>query len=132
MDWYVGKVREPLLEGETITLAGQRFVVAPFNIRRMRQTARARELLRELSQRGPTADSDEAIAAITEIAAVALSANYPDMSAATLDQEELLRVADLSLVLDAARKVNGGGDGGAGEAPAPASGAANELGTGTV
>ena len=46
MNWYTGKVREPLLEGKAVTLAGQSFIVAPFNIRRMRQTAAARRRTR--------------------------------------------------------------------------------------
>src|SRR5581483_8258123 len=101
MGWYTGKIREPLIEGEPVTIAGQQFVIAPFNIRRMRMTAAARAILREAGASRRPADSSEAIAAITEIAAAALSANYPDVTAAMLDEHEALRPADLRAVLEA-------------------------------
>ncbi len=130
MGWYTGKIREPLIEGETVALAGQPFVVAPFNIRRMRMTAGARSILREVGASKRPADSNETIAAITEIAAVALSANYPDITAAMLDEHEALRPADLRAVLEALGKANGGGDEPPGEAKAPRSGASNAQPTG--
>jgi hypothetical protein len=71
-----------------------------------------------------------AIGAITEIAAVALSANYPDLNASLLEENENLRAADLSRVLEALRTANGGGDESVGEAKAPATGASNASATG--
>ncbi len=130
MGWYSGRVREPLLDGASVKLAGQEFVVAPFNIRRMRATAKAREVLRRVAQGAIDPDSGEAIAAITEIAAAALSANYPDISAAVLDDHEGLRPADLTAIIEAVRKVNGGEENGPGEASAPPRGAWNEPKTG--
>ena len=130
MDWYSGKVREPLLDGVQVTLAGQAFIVAPFNIRRMRMTASARAVLREIGESKRDADSDAAIGAITEIAAVALSANYPDVTAALLEENEALRAPDLGLVLEALRTANGSGGESAGEAGAPAPGASNASATG--
>ena len=129
MLWYSGKIREPLLDGVQVTVAGQILVVAPFNIRRMRMTAAARAVLREVGEDKRDADSDAAIAAVTEIAAVALSANYPDVTATLLEENEVLRATDLSIVLEALRKANGG-DKSAGEAGAPATGASNEPATG--
>jgi hypothetical protein len=130
MGWYSGKVREPLLDGVKVTLVGQAFIVAPFNIRRIRMTAAARAVLREVGEGKQDADSDLAIGAITEIAAVALSANYPDVTAAVLEENEALRATDLSLVLEALRTANGSGDQSAGEAGAPATGASNAWATG--
>jgi hypothetical protein len=130
MGWYTGRIREPLLDGVRITLAGQAFIVAPFNIRRMRMTAAARAVLREVGDSKREADSDAAIGAITEIAAVALSANYSEVTATMLEENEALRAADLSLVLDALRRANGSGDQSAGEAGAPAIGASNASATG--
>ena len=60
MDWYSGKIRAPLLDGVPVTLAGQVFVVAPFNIKRMRVTAAARSVLREVGDGTRDADSDGA------------------------------------------------------------------------
>ena len=131
MGWYSGKVREPVLEGVPVTLADQAFIVAPFNIKRMRMTAPARAVLREVGEGEREADSAEAIAAITEIAAVALSANYPDVTATLLEEHEALRAADLSIVLEALRKANGGDDA-AGEAGAPATGVSNAPATGVA
>jgi len=129
MGWYSGRVREPLLDGVQVTLAGQVLVVAPFNIRRMRMSAAPRAVLREVGEGKRDADSDSAIAAITEIAALALSANYPDVTAALLEENEILRAADLSLVLETLRKANGGDDS-VGEAGAPAPGASSGPATG--
>ncbi len=130
MNWYSGKVREPLLDGEAVILAGQAFVVAPFNIRRMRITSHARAVLRAVGESKLVADSDESIGAITEIAAVALSANYPNITPAVLDEQEELRPDDLSAVLEALRKANAGGDEDAGEARAPLNGASSVQTTG--
>jgi len=129
MDWYSGKIRAPLLDGVPVTLAGQVFVVAPFNIKRMRMTAAARSVLREVGDGTRDADSDGAIGAIAEIAAAALSANYPDVTATMLEENEALRAADLSMVLEALRKANGG-DEPAGEAGAPATGALSKPANG--
>src|SRR5205814_6806464 len=101
MEWYTGKVREPLLEGETAIVGGQAFIIAPLNIKRMRMTAAARATLREVSEAGIASDDARAIAAITQIAAAALSANYPDISEQSLDENEYLNTGDLGAVLEA-------------------------------
>ncbi len=94
MSWYSGKIREPLLDGEKITLKGQEFVVAAFNIARALEAAKARDA------RGDAApESEKGIIGLVAIAAVAMSANYPEMTTAMLFEE--LSVAELGEILRA-------------------------------
>ncbi len=131
-NWYQGRVRDPLISGETVTLAGQSFVVAPFNIRRTRETASARHVLRQMNAPGNAwegPDSEPAIRAMTQIAAVALLANYPEITADMI--EENLAFPELLAVLEALNKLNRGGEGNP-AAPEAAGAAMSETRTGTA
>lgn len=76
MDWYKGKTREPLIEGESITLVGQEFVIPRFRLWQHRDSSDARQVcIRE-----KWADSSIVWAAKLTIMAVAMKANYPEMT----------------------------------------------------
>jgi hypothetical protein len=94
MTWYTGKVREPLLPGEKVTLKGQEFTIPAFNIRRSREAAKARDAMGDAAP-----ESERGITGLVGIAAVAMSANYPEMTADLIEQE--LNVAELTEILKA-------------------------------
>ena len=96
--------RSPMIEGVTVTVKGVSLIVPPFNIRRSKQTGNDRAALRAAT----SFDSPEAIAAMVHIAGVALRANYPDLTDPEIEDE--LRIEDLSAILQALGKANGGDD----------------------
>lgn len=96
MDFYTGKTREPLLDGETITLAGQDFVIPRFRLWQHRDVSEARSLcIRE-----KWADSPTVWAAKMTIGYVALKANYPEMTEQLL--AEALDIDDFDVLFGAA------------------------------
>jgi len=97
--------KNPLIEGVEVTLSNRAtVVVAPFNIRRTRETGNDRVTLRQSAH----ADSAEAMAAMLHIAGTALRANYPHLTDAELDEE--CNPKDLSAILVALGKANAGDD----------------------
>ena len=118
---YEGKIREPLIEGEAIILRGQSFVIASFNIRAARDTAKARAVMRQVRDKVLADDSEEAIDAYTRVAAIALRANYPDVTDAWV--ADSLKMRELMIVINALTKANRDPEAGEAQAPAVTTGA---------
>jgi len=94
MTWYTGKIREPLLDGEKVTLKNQEFTIAAFNVRRAIEVAKARDAMGDAKP-----ESEAGITGLVAIAAVAMSANYPEVTPDLLFEE--LSVAELAEILRA-------------------------------
>jgi len=118
--------RNPLIEGVTVTINGQAYIVAPFNIKRSKDTGQDRAALRAAT----SLDSAEAIGAMVHIAGVALRANYPDLTDESLEEE--LKLDDLSTILRALGKANNGGEEESGEPAGTASAETLAPPTGTA
>lgn len=123
--WYTGAVTDPLVPGEPVTLKGQTFLIAPFNIARSRLAATALRITESES----SDLREKYLAGNLMIAGIALRANYPQLTDDMIAHS--LRVDDLVAILGALRKANGIDEG---ETAAPATattGAETPTPTGT-
>jgi hypothetical protein len=103
--FYQGKIKEPLLEGVEVVVAGQSFVVPPSNIKREKLMIPDRVVLEKNAVDTSAEQQIAASDALTHIALVALQPNYPELTADML--EEHLKTTDLLVILNGLRKANG-------------------------
>jgi hypothetical protein len=94
MSWYQGKVRDPLLPGEPVTLKGQEFTIARLNIKRSIEIAKVRD---ELDGVAPS--TEMGIGMLVRVAGIAIRANYPELDDNLLEEE--LGVNELAEILKA-------------------------------
>lgn len=96
--WYTGEMRPQLLDGEKVTVAGQEFTIPAFNVKQMRDSAKARGVMRAADN-----DTPEYIDAMTEVVAVALQRNCPGL---TFEQvQDNLDMTDLDNVFKALNRL---------------------------
>jgi len=99
MEFYSGRKREPLEDGETITIGNSQFVVAPCRVRQWKKLSNSRKALTEHEvMTEPWYD------AATSIVAVALQVNYPEMTGALVEDNML--PSQLVAALTAITRVN--------------------------
>lgn len=97
MDWYVGKKREPLIEGREVTLAGQVFTVPPLNFKALKRVYHRMGVLGR-------PDDQEFVEVLGLVLHASLARNYPDM---TLEMvEDAVDVRDFESVGEAIRAAN--------------------------
>ena len=120
MEWYRGKVLDPLVDGVTVQIKGQRFVIPEFQgLTYERAIPHFNELQKAVDVKGPDGiviqpgDQMVAMRARRMIATIILGINYPEITADQVGT--YCKLEDINAVIEAAAEARRLASGDAGE-----------------